>query len=58
MPQKVKGDPLGFFDIIVLQNIETNEGETLWCNPKKNQKQSHSTEKIRVKNTKRGILSF
>ena len=51
-----KEDPLGFLTFIVLQNIETNEGETLCWNPIKFQKKSHSAEKIRVKNTKGGIL--
>ena len=37
VPKNVKGgpDPSGFLTSIVLQNIETNEEETLWCNPKK-----------------------
>ena len=34
VPENVKGDPLGLLTSIVLQNIKTNEGETLWCNPK------------------------
>ena len=38
VPKNVKGH---FLTSIVLQNIETNEGETLWWNPKK----SHSAEK-------------
>ena len=33
-----------FLTSIVLQNIETNEGGTLWCNPK-SFKKSHSAEK-------------
>ena len=33
VPKNVKGDPSGFFDI-VLQNIETNQRGTLWYNPK------------------------
>ena len=31
VPENVKGAPL---TSIMLQNIETNEGEILWCNPK------------------------
>ena len=34
-----------FLTSIVLQNIETNEGGTLWCNPKSFKKKSHSDEK-------------
>ena len=36
VPKNVKGGTLcNFLTSIVLQNIETNEGGTLWCNPKK-----------------------
>ena len=36
VPKNVKGGALwDFLTSIVLQNIETNEGETLWWNPKK-----------------------
>ena len=35
VPENVKGGTLcDFLTSIVLQNIETNEGGTLWCNPK------------------------
>ena len=35
VPKNVKGGTLCYFlTSIVLQNIETNEGGTLWCNPK------------------------
>ena len=35
VPKDVKGGTLwDFFTSIVLQNIETNEEGTLWCNPK------------------------
>ena len=35
VPKNVKGGTLwDFLTSIVLQNIETNEGGTLWCNPK------------------------
>ena len=35
VPKNVKGGPFcDFLTSIVLQNIETNEGGTLWCNPK------------------------
>ena len=35
VPKNVKGGTLcNFLTSIVLQNIETNEGGTLWCNPK------------------------
>ena len=58
VPKNVKGGTLwNFLTSIVLQNIETNEGETLWWNPK-NFKKSNSAKKIRVKNTKGGILCF
>ena len=50
VPKNVKGHPLGFFNIILLQNIETNEG-ALWCNPKI-EKKSQNAEK----NSQRGIL--
>ena len=34
VPKNVKGGTLwDFLTSIVLQNIETNEGGTLWCNP-------------------------
>ena len=39
-----RGTPWNFLTSIVLQNIETNEGETLWWNPKISKK-SHCTEK-------------
>ena len=41
----------------MLQNIETNEGETLWWN-QKNFKKSNCAEKNPRENTKRGILCF
>ena len=34
MPKNVKGGLWDFLTSIVLQDIETNEGETLWCSPK------------------------
>ena len=35
VPKNVKGGTLrDILTSIVLQNIETNEGGTLWCNPK------------------------
>ena len=35
VPKNVKGGTLcDFLTSIVLQNIETNEGGTLWCHPK------------------------
>ena len=38
-PKNVKGGILwDFLTSIVLQNIETNEGETLWWNPKASEK--------------------
>ena len=45
VPKNVKGGTLcNFLTSIVLQNIETNERGTLWCNPK-SFKKSHSAEK-------------
>ena len=45
VPKNVKGGTLcDFLTSIVLQNIETNEGGTFWCNPK-SFKKSHSAEK-------------
>ena len=45
VPKNVKGGTLcDFSTSIVLQNIETNEGVTLWCNPKIFKK-SHCAEK-------------
>ena len=36
VPKNVKGGTLwDFLTSILLQNIETNEGGTLWCNPKR-----------------------
>ena len=36
VPKNVKGGTLcNFLTSIVLQNIETKEGGTLWCNPNK-----------------------
>ena len=36
VPENVKWGTLrDILTSIMLQNIETNEGETLWCNPKK-----------------------
>ena len=50
-PKNVKGGTLwDFLTSIVLQNIETNEGGTLWCNPK-------SFKKSRIVPKKSGILS-
>ena len=53
-----KRNPLDFWTSIVLQKIETNEGDTLWCNPKTSKKSRTVPKKIRVKNTKGGILSM
>ena len=39
-----RGTLCNFLTSIVLQNIETNEGGTLWCNPK-SFKKYHSAEK-------------
>ena len=39
-----RGTLCNFLTSIVLQNIERNEGVTLWCNPK-SFKTSHSVEK-------------
>ena len=59
VPKNVKGGTLwDFLTSIVLQNIETNEGETLWCNQKNFKKSRIVPKKIRVKNTKGGILCF
>ena len=41
VPKNVKGGPFGIFlTSIVFQNVETNEGGTLWCNPKSFKKSS------------------
>ena len=40
--EKCKRD---FLTSIVLQNIERNEGGTIWCNPENFKKKSHSAEK-------------
>ena len=59
VPKNIKvGTLWDFLTSIVSQNIEANEGETLWWNPKIFLKNSHSAKKIRVKNTKGGILCF
>ena len=47
-----------FLTSIVLQNIETNEGETLWCNPKKFKKQSHSAEENPSEKHRKVIFSM
>ena len=39
-----------FLTSIVLQNIETNEGETLWCNPKISKKSRIVPEKKSERN--------
>ena len=46
VPRNVKGEGgfCNFSRTIVLQNIETNEGVTLWCNPK-GFKKSHCAKK-------------
>ena len=50
VPKKVKGATLwDFLKSIVLQNVETNEGGTLWCNPK-------SFEKGRIVPKKSGAM--
>ena len=46
-----------FLSSIKLQNIETNEGETFWCNPKNFKKKSHSAEKNPSEKHQKGILS-
>ena len=57
VPKNVKGEILwDFLTSIVLQNIETNEGETLWWNPKNFKKSRIVPKKIRVKNTKGGPM--
>ena len=57
VPKNVKGGTLwDFLTSIVLQNIETNEGETLWWNPKNFKKSRIVPKKIRVKNAEGGIL--
>ena len=59
VPKNVKGGTVwDFFDIHCVANIETNEGETHWWNPKNFIKSRIVPKKIRVKNTKRGILCF
>ena len=46
--KNVKGGTLwGFSTSILLQNIETNEGGTLWCNPKNFKKSLIVPEKNR-----------
>ena len=58
VPKNVKGGTLWDFSTsIVLQNIETNEGETLQWNPK-NFKKSRIVPKKTVKNTKGGSYVF
>ena len=58
VPKNVKGGLRDFFTSIVLQNIETNEGETLWWNPKNFKKSRMVPKKMRVKNTKGGCNVF
>ena len=59
VPKNVKGEILwDFLTSIVLQNIETNEGETLWWNPKNFKKSRIVPKKIRVKYTKGGTYVF
>ena len=60
VPQNVKGVSLwDFFTSIVLKNIETNEGETLWRNPKKFKKSRIVPKKNpREKYQKGGVLCF
>ena len=56
----VKGDPSRFLTFILLQNIETNEGRILWCNPKIFKKVSQCRKKTKEKHqdSQRGILSM
>ena len=50
VPKNVKGGTLcNISTSIVLQNIETNEGGTIRCNPKNFKKKSHSDEKSGAK---------
>ena len=50
--KNVKGGTLwDFLTSIVLQNVETNEGGTLWCNPK-------SFKKSRIVLKKRGAMGI
>ena len=57
--KNVKGGILwDFLTSIVLQNIETNEGETLWWNPKNFKKESHSAEKNSSEKPQGGIYVF
>ena len=51
-----RGTLWDFLTSIVLQKIQANEGETLWCNPKNSKKSHIVPKKIRVKNTKGGSL--
>ena len=53
-----RGDPLGFFDIHCVAKYKKIEGETLWWNPKSFKKRRIVPKKIRVKNTKGGILCY
>ena len=53
VPKNVKGGTLrDFLTSIVLQNIETNEGGTLWCNPK-----NFKNRIVPKKSGAKGILS-
>ena len=57
MPKNVKGGPfLLFLTSIVLQNIETNEGETLWWNPKKVKKSRIVPKKNQSEKHQRGVF--
>ena len=53
-----RGASWDFLTSIVVQNIKTNEGETLWCNPKNFKKNRIVSKKIRVENTKRVLRSL
>ena len=61
VPKNVKGGPFEIFlASILLQNIETNDGGTLWCNPKIFKKSLIVPKKISGKkqDSQRGILSM
>ena len=57
VPKNVKGGTFwDFLTSIVMQNIEANEGETIWWNPKISKKSRIVPKEIRMKNTKRSYV--
>ena len=58
VPKNVKEGTFRDFLTSIVQNVETNEGKTLWWNPKNFKKNHLVPKKSKVKTPKGGILCF